>query len=151
MKKLKLLIVEDETLVAFKRQLVSALAPAATAVLLDPQYGVAQCVASGGLPGQVGLLTSVEASGYTGDPQARQSGILPGWSVAKARRMGASAIKLLVYYHPEAPTAPEIEQPMAPAASAPCLTSTNPGMSTCRCGSITTSSSDSRISARSDV
>ena len=29
--------------------------------------------------------------------------------VEKAKRMGASAIKLLVYYHPDSPTAQEIE------------------------------------------
>ena len=40
---------------------------------------------------------------------ARQAQIIPGWSVEKARRMGASAVKLLVYYHPDSPTACEIE------------------------------------------
>ncbi len=101
--------VPPEDLVTFKQQVVSALAPVSSAVLLDPQFGAAQCLASGALPGQVGLLVAVEASGYTGDPAARQSRILPGWSVAKAKRLGASAIKLLVYYHPDAPTAEEIE------------------------------------------
>ncbi len=101
--------VSPEALTAFKRQVVTALAPVSSAVLLDPEFGVAQCVTSGALPGQVGLLVAVEATGYTGDPLARRSRILPGWSVAKAKRLGASAIKLLVYYHPDAPTAPEIE------------------------------------------
>jgi tagatose 1,6-diphosphate aldolase len=98
-----------EDMIAFKQAVVAALAPVSSAVLLDPEFGAAQCLASGALPGQVGLLVAVEASGYTGDPVARQSRILPGWSVAQAKRMGASAIKLLVYYHPDAPTAGEIE------------------------------------------
>jgi tagatose 1,6-diphosphate aldolase len=93
----------------FKQQVVAALSPVCSAVLLDPEFGAAQCLVSGALPGQVGLLVAVEASGYTGDPLARQSRILPGWSVAKAKRLGASAVKLLVYYHPDAPTAGEIE------------------------------------------
>ena len=101
--------VTDAEMAAFKQQAIDALAPAATAVLLDPEYGAAQCIASGALPGNVGLLTAVEATGYTGDPSARQSGLLPGWSVAKAKRLGANAIKLLVYYHPEAPTAADVE------------------------------------------
>jgi len=96
-------------LIAFKRQVAAALAPVCSAVLLDPEFGAAQCLASGALPGQVGLLVAVDASGYTGDPLARHSGLLPGWSVAKAKRMGASAVKLLVYYHPDAPTAGEVE------------------------------------------
>jgi tagatose 1,6-diphosphate aldolase len=78
-------------------------------VLLDPEYSAAQAVAAGVISGNTGLIVAVEATGYTGDPTARQSQILPGWSVEKAKRMGASMIKLLVYYHPEAPTALEIE------------------------------------------
>lgn len=96
-------------LTAFKVQVMELLASASTAVLLDPEVGAAQCVAAGAVPGSVGMLVAVEASGYTGNPTARQSGILPGWSVAKTRRMGANAVKLLVYYHPDAPTAHEIE------------------------------------------
>jgi tagatose 1,6-diphosphate aldolase len=105
--------VGEDDLVAFKRQLVRTLAPAASAVLLDPEYGAAQCIASGALVGQTGLLVALEATGYTGDPVARHSRLLPGWSVAQARRLGASAVKLLVYYHPDAPTAGEIEALLA--------------------------------------
>jgi len=94
---------------AFKRQVIAALAPAATAVLLDPEVGGAQCIAGGALPGRSGLVMAVEATGYTGDATARHSSILPGWSVAKAKRMGVNAIKLLVYYHPDASTAADIE------------------------------------------
>jgi tagatose 1,6-diphosphate aldolase len=101
--------VPDLDLIEFKQQVISRVSSAATAVLLDPMFGAAQCVASGALPGQVGLLVAVEESGYTGDPQARQSRIASGFSIAKARRMGASAVKLLVYYHPASQTAGEIE------------------------------------------
>jgi tagatose-1,6-bisphosphate aldolase len=95
-------------LTAFKQDVVGALAPAASAVLLDPEVGAAQCIAAGVLPGHIGLVVSVEQSGYRGDSTARLSQVAPGWSVAKTRRMGASAAKLLVYYHPDAPTAPQI-------------------------------------------
>ncbi len=101
--------VPDDELVTFKREVTTALSPAATAVLLDPEYGAAQCISCSALPGKTGLVLAVEATGYTGDPNARQSQVLTGWSIAKTRRMGASAVKLLVYYHPDAPTAGEIE------------------------------------------
>jgi tagatose-1,6-bisphosphate aldolase len=101
--------VSDGEMSAYKRQVIGTLAPASSAVLLDPEFGAAQCVISGALPGSVGLLTALELSGYTGDPTARNSQVLPGWSVEKARRMGASGVKLLVYYHPQAPTAKETE------------------------------------------
>ena len=88
--------------VAAKSAVVSALAPYTSAVLLDPVYGAAQAIASGALPGQTGLLVALEETGYGGEATTRLSGLLPGWSVDKAKRMGADAIKFLVYYHPEA-------------------------------------------------
>lgn len=101
--------IKDEELSCFKLDVTSALASEATAVLLDPEVSAAQAIASGAIPGKVGLVVAVESTGYTGDATARQAQIIPGWSVEKARRMGASAIKLLVYYHPDSPAAREIE------------------------------------------
>ncbi len=101
--------VRDQDLSEFKQLTVSALSSAASAVLLDPEFGAAQCISTGALSGQTGLVVAVEATGYTGDPTARQSRVLPDWNVAKARRMGANAIKFLVYYHPDSPSAPIIE------------------------------------------
>ena len=101
--------VPDSALTDFKLDVTTTLAGEATAVLLDPEYSAAQAVAAGVIPSNAGLVVAVEATGYTGDPTARQSQILHGWSVEKAKRMGASMIKLLVYYHPDAPTSAEIE------------------------------------------
>ena len=101
--------VADSELIDFKLAVTRVLAPAATAVLLDPEYGAAQAIAAGCLPGNVGLVVALEATGYTGDPAARLGRILDGWSAARARRMGASAAKLLVYYHPESTAARDIE------------------------------------------
>ena len=102
--------VPDSELTAFKQQAVAALAGAATAVLLDPELGAAQCIASGAMPGDRGLVVALERTGYAGESHARESRILDGWGVAQVRRMGASAAKLLVYYHPEASTAEKIER-----------------------------------------
>ncbi|HSV85403.1 MAG TPA: tagatose 1,6-diphosphate aldolase [Levilinea sp.] len=89
-------------IVEVKSAFVRSLAPTVSAVLLDPVYGAAQTIANGALPGGKGLLVAVEESGYTGEATARHSALLPGWSIAKSKRMGADAIKLLVYYHPDA-------------------------------------------------
>jgi tagatose 1,6-diphosphate aldolase len=102
--------VSDAELTAFKREAVAELAGAATAVLLDPELGAAQCIASGAMPGDRGLVVALERTGYGGEAHARESRLLNGWSAAKVRRMGASAAKLLVYYHPAATTAARIEQ-----------------------------------------
>lgn len=102
--------INDDQLSNFKIDIVSQLAPLSTGVLLDPEVAAAQAVANQSLPGNVGLVVSLESTGYTGDSTSRYAQIIPGWSVEKAKRMGASAVKLLVYYHPESPTANEIEE-----------------------------------------
>lgn len=101
--------VDDAELSRFKLDVTRTLAHRATAVLLDPEVSAAQAVCARAIPNDVGLVVAVESTGYTGDATARQAQIIPGWSVEKAKRMGASAVKLLVYYHPDSPTANEIE------------------------------------------
>jgi len=96
-------------LVEFKNQVVSALSPYSSAVLLDPEIGAAPAVASGALPGNIGLLVAIEETGYTGNPSRRVSRILSEWSEGKIRRMGANGVKLLVYYHPDSPLAKQQE------------------------------------------
>jgi tagatose 1,6-diphosphate aldolase len=66
--------------------------------LLDPIYGAGQAIASGLLPGQTGLLVSAEKTGYSGTGTARITELLPDWSVKKIKQMGASAVKLLLYF-----------------------------------------------------
>ena len=106
-----------DEMVAFKRAVVRALAPSATGTLLDPEVGAAQAIADGSLPGRAGLLVALEATGYEGPPTARVSRILPGWSAEQAKRMGASAAKLLVYYHPAAANAGQQERLVADVAA----------------------------------
>ena len=101
--------VSDEELLRFKLDVTSALASKATSVLLDPEVSAAQAITQRAIPNNVGLIVAVESTGYTGDATARHAQIIPGWSVEKARRMGASAVKLLVYYHPDSSSAKEIE------------------------------------------
>ncbi len=99
-----------EEMVAFKRTVVRALSTGATGTLLDPEIGAAQCIADGSLSGHDGLLVALEATGYEGPAGARVSRLLPGWSAEKAKRLGASAAKLLIYYHPDAPNAADQER-----------------------------------------
>jgi len=93
--------VDYQEIVEHKLELCAALAPYASAVLLDPNYGAAQCIAGGVLPGHTGLLVSIEATGYESNPKGRLTTLLDGWSVEKIKRMGASAVKILVYYRPD--------------------------------------------------
>ena len=106
-----------DEMVAFKRAAVRALATVATGTLLDPEIGAAQCIADGSLPARAGLIVALEATGFEGPPTARVSRILDGWSAEKAKRMGASAAKLLVYYHPDAVNAADQERLIADVAA----------------------------------
>ena len=107
-----------DEMVDFKRAVVRALADTATGTLLDPEIGAAQCIADGSMPARAGLVVAVEATGYLGSATARVSRVLDGWSVAKAKRIGASAAKLLVYYHPDAANAADQERLVASVAAA---------------------------------
>jgi tagatose 1,6-diphosphate aldolase len=90
-----------QDMVDFKLDLCRAVSPYVSAVLLDPVYGAAQAIAAGILPGHIGLLVSLEKTGYSGEKTARLTELLPNWSVEKVKRMGASAVKLLVYFRPD--------------------------------------------------
>jgi tagatose 1,6-diphosphate aldolase len=92
-----------EETVRVKRAVTAALAPYATAVLIDAEFGYSECLLS--LPGNVGLLMAVERPSFDAagpEGRERRSGLIDGWSVEKARRAGANAIKLLLFYRPDA-------------------------------------------------
>ena len=97
-----------EALTSLKRDIVRHLAPATSAVLLDPETAAGQCVADGSMPGGTGLIVALD-TGSTGDSLNRTTGLVENWSVEKTVRMGASGVKMLLYYNPHAPQAGERE------------------------------------------
>jgi tagatose-1,6-bisphosphate aldolase len=66
-------------------------------------------IANGVLPHTIGLLVTLEETGYAGDSTARISRVAEGLNVAKIKRLGANALKLLIYYHPDSLTAPAMQ------------------------------------------
>ncbi len=102
--------VSYEQMVDVKRAIVRAIAGTADGILLDPEIGAGPVIASGSLPPGCGLIVAVEASGYEGPSTARHSRILEGWGVAQIKRLGADAVKLLLYYHPDAANAEDQER-----------------------------------------
>lgn len=102
-----------------KLRLVRALAEHASAVLLDPIYSVEPAITDGVLPGSVGLLVAREKSGYTtrADAISRTTELLPDWTAATIKRIGGNAVKMLLYYHPDAPNAAAQEAVVRQVAS----------------------------------
>jgi tagatose 1,6-diphosphate aldolase len=88
-------------LVQMKIDMCTTMDHYSSGILLDPEYGAAQCIAAGALRGGTGLLVSIEATGYDKDPTGRITTLLKEWGVEKIKRMGASAVKMLVYYRPD--------------------------------------------------
>ena len=97
--------VPSELLTSIKSHLVRAVSPFATSVMLEPEYSIPQVVENGALADGVGFLAALESQGYLGDPGAGPTTVLDGWSVEAAAATGASAVKLLLPYHPDLPLA----------------------------------------------
>jgi tagatose 1,6-diphosphate aldolase len=76
-----------------KIEMVKVLSPLSSAVLLDVNFGARQALNSFAFPKTVGLIVRSEASKDAGIPSEYE----PGWSVEKIKKMGAAAVKLLVY------------------------------------------------------
>ncbi len=93
--------VSSEDLASFKIDLCRALAPASSGILIDPEFGAANVIFRGALPGRAGLLVSLESTDYAGDKYSRVAQILPDWGPDKIAKMGASGAKLLIYYRPD--------------------------------------------------
>lgn len=91
----------------FKMAVLAPLMPIASAVLIDPAYGIARGIAQGTISGQHGILAPLEVTDYDVHPSQRELQFIDGWSVEKIKRAGGSGVKLLLNYHPDAASAPE--------------------------------------------
>jgi len=93
--------VSFEEVVESKLELIEAMAPHATAMLLDPVWSIGQAVAGGALPRDVGLISGLEDLYYT--PETSPVGfdtelrLKPNWSPAKLAALGSDAAKLVVF------------------------------------------------------
>ena len=86
-----------ETLAQVKGEIIGALSKEASAILTDPTYGLNAAMR---MSPKSGLLLALEKSGYSGDASYRKTELIPDWTPEKIRKAGASAVKLMVYYHP---------------------------------------------------
>jgi tagatose 1,6-diphosphate aldolase len=89
---------DDAGITELKVRVASALAPAASLILLDAEYSVAQAITAGAVPGSTGIVVPLEAMGYGDVASVSRTQFLEGWSAAKGRRLGASGAKLLLPY-----------------------------------------------------
>ncbi|MGH9477075.1 MAG: tagatose 1,6-diphosphate aldolase [Terriglobales bacterium] len=81
----------------FKTAVSRALTPHASAILLDPEYGLPAARARAK---NSGLLLAYEQSGYDNAQPGRLPDLLPHCSVRRLQADGADCIKVLLYYTP---------------------------------------------------
>ncbi len=88
----------DAELIEFKILVSEVLTPYASAILLDPEYGLE---ASERRATNAGLLLAYEKTGYDVTAKGRLPDLLPGWSVKRLVEAGADVVKILLYYDPD--------------------------------------------------
>lgn len=93
-----------EEVARFKAMLVETLQDQSTAMLLDPHYAI-PCAIDALSPAK-GLIVTLEDSLFTETEGGRLSADIDDWSVAKIKRMGGDAVKVLAWYRPDA--SPEV-------------------------------------------
>jgi tagatose 1,6-diphosphate aldolase len=81
----------------FKEHVSRLLTPYASAILLDPEYGLP---AAAKRDSRAGLLLAYEQTGYDRTVPGRLPRLLDGFSVARLKEQGADGVKLLLYYSP---------------------------------------------------
>ncbi len=81
----------------FKTAVVRVLTPHASAILLDPEYGLDAAKARAS---NAGLLLAYEESGYDNTKPGRLPDLLPHVSAKRIVDWGADAVKILIYYTP---------------------------------------------------
>jgi tagatose 1,6-diphosphate aldolase len=81
----------------FKIAVTRILTPHASAILLDPEFGIP---ASKQRAPNAGLLLAYEESGYDNTKPGRLPDLLPHLSVKRIVDLGANAVKILIYYNP---------------------------------------------------
>jgi len=89
--------ITDEMMSEFKTAVTRILTPHASAILLDPEWGLPAAKARAS---NAGLLLAYEESGYDNTKPGRLPDLLPHVSVKRIVDWGADAVKILIYYSP---------------------------------------------------
>jgi tagatose 1,6-diphosphate aldolase len=92
--------VGDPEMREFKTIVAEVLTPHASAILLDPEWGLP---ASKRRAKTAGLLLAYEKTGYDKTGPGRLPDLLDEWSVQRLKEAGANCIKILLYYTPVDP------------------------------------------------
>jgi tagatose 1,6-diphosphate aldolase len=89
--------ITHEMMSEFKTAVTKVLTPHASAILLDPEFGLEARLARSK---NAGLLLAYELSGYDNTQPGRLPDLLPHVSVKRIVDWGADAVKILIYYTP---------------------------------------------------
>ncbi|MBO0910987.1 MAG: tagatose 1,6-diphosphate aldolase [Acidobacteria bacterium] len=89
--------ITDTMMEEFKSLVTEVLTPHASAILLDPEWGLP---AAKRRATNAGLLLAYEKTGYDKTGPGRLPDLLDHWSAKRLREAGADCVKILLYYTP---------------------------------------------------
>ena len=92
--------ITDAMMEEFKSLVTEVLTPHASAILLDPEWGLP---ASKRRAKNAGLLLAYEKTGYDKTGPGRLGDLLEHWSARRLKEAGADCVKILLYYTPYDP------------------------------------------------
>jgi tagatose 1,6-diphosphate aldolase len=88
-----------------KNEIVRTLADQCSAFLLDARFGLAQAIASRALPGNVGLMASIEDEDYKPATATRKTRLRENWSTKQMKMLGVDVCKLLWFFRSDSSVA----------------------------------------------
>jgi tagatose 1,6-diphosphate aldolase len=110
--------ISDDMMSDFKVAVCKALTPHASAILLDPEFGLPAAKARSK---NAGLLLAYEESGYDNTKPGRLPDLLPHLSAKRIKDLGGDAVKILIYYTPfEKPEVNDIKHAFIERIGAEC-------------------------------
>lgn len=111
--------VDDDQVRRLKLAVTRAVAPAASAIMIDAEFG-SLVLETGAIPAGVGVIMPLEAQGYETQGDRRLTSLLEDFGPLDALRLGADACKLLLPYRADDGAAADAQDATAATALAAC-------------------------------
>lgn len=90
----------EPSVVDEKLRIIGSVSKNVSGYLLDPFYALPECIIEEKLPSSVGFMVNIENSDYRVESFVTNS-CIENFSPRKIKKLGASAVKMFLYYNPE--------------------------------------------------
>lgn len=108
--------VKKQQVIESKMDIIKELSPLSSGILMDPIYSAHQSIRNNIIPKDVGIMVSIEGNDYNTQEFNFESYLMEDISVKTIKNMGASCVKLFLYYNPLSEIAVKQEELVAKIA-----------------------------------